>query len=735
MLSSCSGDEMASGVVVQNTLFTVAPDSVVQDTLLARCTDDFTIITNYDYSPADAADTVPAAKKLPIAKFWKGKPQTQAMRFTSQVPIANACHNMAIETVLRHKSNGYSDSRTSLLSNPQCYAICLALAYLDPEGSKKMLLAMTRDGKIVSGSTPAPCPASHAHLVWTAAAWEVYNVTGDKKWLKTAMNVCAASLDSTLKIMAIPDKAVVCGPAGYNANYFGEYYPHWMNDGDVQLSASLNTNIIVARTHQLLALMAEELDVSVEDNEKRAEQLKDDINHDFWDESRNRYNMVLCGGVNRTAVPHIDNFGQSLSMLCDIADDNRTDDIIDDTPMTHYGTPWVYPGSDGQQSRFTRRSSLLLQSLWTLSAARADNVNVVRRGLGAMLRAQALFATCAYDWDSQDGTPIADGANELCNAAGAAAMACRVLAGITFQPEGIEFNPVVPVCFAGTKRIENLAYRKALLNITIEGVGTEVGELKLDGKKLEGNFVEGSLQGVHEITITLKGNARAGNANIVSSLPLLPAEPVVEAKSDSLIIPTFDASSSYVLMMNGKRAYSLSDSIIHLPDTTHFTQYSVAVVTRRGMGDSSRPLYVMPHPAILDVPNFVQASPVIVAIDDSTSVHATRLDDEIQQVVVPYFATNAGVHYISLDYYFDASGIALCQILANGHHQGIMAMTGNPVNPAMPKPLIYPLKTFAARQTTDVLAVKLLKGKNKIAIKLLNTQAAPLVATLKICAN
>ena len=61
MLSSCSGDEMASGVVVQNTLFTVAPDSVVQDTLLARCTDDFTIITNYDYSPADAADTVPAA--------------------------------------------------------------------------------------------------------------------------------------------------------------------------------------------------------------------------------------------------------------------------------------------------------------------------------------------------------------------------------------------------------------------------------------------------------------------------------------------------------------------------------------------------------------------------------------------------------------------------------------------------------------------------------------------------
>ena len=64
---------------------------------------------------------------------------------------------------------------------------------------------------------------------------------------------------------------------------------------------------------------------------------------------------------------------------------------------------------------------------------------------------------------------VANAGNSLLSIAANASIPLRILAGISLDEEGISFNPIVPKAWTNKKQLNNVKYRKAVLDISIQG--------------------------------------------------------------------------------------------------------------------------------------------------------------------------------------------------------------------------------------------------------------------------
>ncbi|WP_221935993.1 hypothetical protein, partial [Klebsiella pneumoniae] len=118
-----------------------------------------------------------------------------------------------------------------------------------------------------------------------------------------------------------------------------------------------------------------------------------------------------------------------------------------------------------------------VQAYWNLAAAKVKNMEAFTTGLGAIYRSAALFGTHKELYVSSNGDYRGTAVNsdaQLWSATGSAAMIYRVIAGMEFGVDGIEFAPFVPAALTGDKTISGFRYRDAMLNITIKGTGDKV---------------------------------------------------------------------------------------------------------------------------------------------------------------------------------------------------------------------------------------------------------------------
>ena len=124
------------------------------------------------------------------------------------------------------------------------------------------------------------------------------------------------------------------------------------------------------------------------------------------------------------------------------------------------------------------------------------------------------------------------------------AMTHRVLMGMNFVPDGIEFSPNVPICFDGDKKLTGFKYRNGSLDITVKGTGHDVDFIMLDGTRINGNFIgTDALQGHHTIEVTMRPGAQASQrVTIVTRAMVLPDEPQVVWNGDSALIVNYNAS-------------------------------------------------------------------------------------------------------------------------------------------------------------------------------------------------
>ena len=87
--------------------------------------------------------------------------------------------------------------------------------------------------------------------------------------------------------------------------------------------------------------------------------------------------------------PTTDNTSQAMSVLWGIADDDRAENLIANTPVSDKGVNVTYPTNNPLEPYFANSSWATTQALWNMAAAYTGNENALRRGLGALYRAQA----------------------------------------------------------------------------------------------------------------------------------------------------------------------------------------------------------------------------------------------------------------------------------------------------------------------------------------------------------
>ena len=96
--------------------------------------------------------------------------------------------------------------------------------------------------------------------------------------------------------------------------------------------------------------------------------------------------------------------------------------------------------------------------------------------MASLYRTTALMATNMQNIVASTGScaSSANSGNALLGVAANLSIPIRVFAGIEFTEDGIKFHPLVPKSWNAKKELTNLKYRKAVLDITVQGYGDKV---------------------------------------------------------------------------------------------------------------------------------------------------------------------------------------------------------------------------------------------------------------------
>ena len=624
---------------------------------------------------------------------WKGSGENKTFPkvHTADV-LADALYNMAVETIDRSDFSLMNLSELSLAS-------LLVLAEAKPELCMQLLRSKVEGGMICQDLNGRfTFPVVNDRLIWACAAWQVYLATGNRRWLKYAHKVILATVEQIEQVSLCQTMHLVHGCDSYSSPEL--QYPRWMQPTDYYESLRLSTNAIYARCLYVLSLIDEELFLDSEQHYLAYKRVKDSINQTMWNESLGRYSSFLIDEVFARQSNVSCNLAQAACVLFDIADDDRATTLVARTPFYLTGIPTIYPS---RHSAPMGNQAAFVQGLWNLAAAHADNQMALRYGLAAL-----------YRWAAFNGfgSAAASPQHNLLAACAVAAMSLKITAGITLSPEGIEFNPCVPDCFAGSKTISGIRYRGATFNLTIVGTGSAIKSFVVDGKPQNTNFLHSDVTGEHNITITLEAPAQPATQHVNISQPAIcPFTPELQWTGDSARIVNFNSNLTYSVVINN-RSFAGVHEVFSVPVEEENKPLSIIHVVARGGGIESQPSqpreFVSPN-ALTTYPlaRFANAGSKLLPAHLSKQVVEFSADG-INEITISAFAQRAGYYYLDVLYSCGAASVSItpmCQVWVNTHRQDVLVLPVLGANQ---------WRTFGY---SNRIKVALLAGKNTIRLQ------------------
>ena len=624
---------------------------------------------------------------------WKGSGENKTFPkvHTADV-LADALYNMAVETIDRADFSLMNLSELSLSS-------LLVLAEAKPELCMQLLRSKVEGGMICQDLNGRfTFPVVNDRLIWACAAWQVYLATGNRRWLKYAHKVILATVEQIEQVSLCQTMHLVHGCDSYSSPEL--QYPRWMQPTDYYESLRLSTNAIYARCLYVLSLIDEELFLDSEQHYLAYKRVKDSINQTMWNESLGRYSSFLIDEVFARQSNVSCNLAQAACVLFDIADDDRATTLVARTPFYLTGIPTIYPS---RHSAPMGNQAAFVQGLWNLAAAHADNQMALRYGLAAL-----------YRWAAFNGfgSAAASPQHNLLAACAVAAMSLKITAGITLSPEGIEFNPCVPDCFAGSKTISGIRYRGATFNLTIVGTGSAIKSFVVDGKPQNTNFLHSDVTGEHNIVITLEAPAQPATQHVNISQPAIcPFTPELQWTGDSARIVNFNSNLTYSVVINN-RSFAGVHEVFSVPVEEENKPLSIIHVVARGGGIESQPSqpreFVSPN-ALTTYPlaRFANAGSKLLPAHLSKQVVEFSADG-INEITISAFAQRAGYYYLDVLYSCGAASVSItpmCQVWVNTHRQDVLVLPVLGANQ---------WRTFGY---SNRIKVALLAGKNTIRLQ------------------
>lgn len=436
------------------------------------------------------------------------------------------------------------------------YSIILSMAYMQPEASMVSLMKkVNANGRIVqdTGSGGA-WPVSSDRMIWAVAAYEIYKVTGDRKWLEYIYPIIRNSLYDDTKVVAGAN-GLVYGETSF-IDWREQSYPRWMQTADIYQSQALGTSVVHAQAWKVLS----EIATAFGDKKVAADAIRhhdviaEAINRELWMPDKGYYAMYNYGREFPIVNPRAETLGEALAIIYGIADHKRAVSITENNPTTPFGVAIFFPQIADMPPYHNNALWPWVAAYWAIANAQAGNEEGTLEAIGSIFRPAALFATNKENFvlDNGDIATQLNSSNMLWCLAGNIAVTHRILFGIHFDTDGLSFSPFVPEALGAKRSLKGFRYRDAVLDINISGYGDRIKSFRLNGKDHKA-FIPATLKGRNTIDIEMADNDIAPlKVNHMANVKA-PLTPITWIADGRLVWNPIEYINHYVVLRDGRR--------------------------------------------------------------------------------------------------------------------------------------------------------------------------------------
>ncbi len=540
-----------SGTIVETNAYRWHGDTISQDRYMATAPGPFEIVSTYEAQPG---------YNFPIQKTWKLKNDISSY---PQLSTPNTLHQAIYNMGLDEMVNAVEPDTTlrtgkewsGVWTRDVSYSILLSMAYLQPEASKISLMKKVNPQGLIIQDTGSggAWPVSSDRMIWALAAYEVYKVTGDRKWLEYIYPIIKKSVEADALTVASPT-GLVKGETSF-IDWREQSYPRWMQTADIYQSEALNTSIVHAQALRVLAEIASELgkNSEAEDYAARADAIVKAVNEQLWLDDKGYYAMYNYGRTAPILNPRAETLGESLAILYDVASPERAASITENNPVTPFGTAIFFPQIADIPPYHNNALWPWVGAYWAMANAKAGNDRGTLEAIGAVFRPAALFATNKENFvlDNGDIATQLNSSNMLWCLAGNIAITHKILFGIHFEKDGLAFAPFVPKALAAERTLTGFRYRNATLDITVRGYGSEIKSFTLNGKEHK-PFIPANIRGNNKIVITMADNEPAPMKVNHTRNVKAPLTPIAWFEGNTLAWNPIEYIAKYIVLRDGK---------------------------------------------------------------------------------------------------------------------------------------------------------------------------------------
>ncbi len=367
-------------------------------------------------------------------------------------------------------------------------------------------------------------------VIWITAAWNHFKVTGDQGFLTSAYAVTQDELALMRREHFSEKYGLFQGPAFFADGIAG--YPEPECDPNNTSSfvldhrytkemMSLSTNCVYYNAFKCAALMATQLKrpaKEAKDYNESAAALKTAINRQLWNPAKATYGYFIhgAGPLEGQRDETQEGMGVSYAILFGVADPSQVQSLLKSTHRSPYGITTEWPHfarfSDEKPGRHNVIVWPNVNGMWACAAAQAGDTATfqdetenlalldLNNGNHFFEIYNSLSGQPDGGWQGGHWGPLTD---QTWSATAYLRMMYQGLFGLDFQPDGLNFTPHLPADW-GNVSLQGVHYRAATLDISLQGQGSRITRVTLDGQTQKNAFVPATLTGHHTLTISLK---------------------------------------------------------------------------------------------------------------------------------------------------------------------------------------------------------------------------------------
>lgn len=618
------------------------------------------------------------ARRLDLSRF----PQ-----LTSRQRLLDALYRMSLEELQQLVRNDGALSAGAkwpgVWTRDIALSSVLGLAFVAPDAVRTSLLAkVDTAGRIIQDTgTGGSWPISTDRMAWALAAWEVYAVTGNRSWLRTAHDIIRRSAEADLHAAFDPSTGLFRGESSF-LDWRDQSYPQWMDPKDIYQSQALGTNAIHFATYRILAEMARELGEPFSRWNDVAESVRRGMNAHLWQPDRGWYGQYRYGRNFASLSPRAEGLGEALSVIYGVTTPAQRTRLSRSAPLVPFGTPTFWPYIPEMPLYHNASIWPFVSAYWMWAAAESGNTAAVEHGLASIYRPAALFLTNKENMVAATGHfegTVLNSDRQLWSVAGNLATVYRVLFGIRLHPKLLVFRPMVPPAYSGERTLRNLRYRDAVLTVTVRGFGDAVAGARLDGRRVDRAEISAGVTGNHTLEIEMNGRWPAGRINVVENR-YAPATPQIALRGDTLVWSHVQGAIRYSVYRNGRPIRTTTRTQFVATVGSGLAEYQVLAVDAAGMESFlSQPMRVVSDTSMIIVrPATDSLERQYAGFTGKGYVRLTRERHTLARI--PVSVSAAGIYSVDVRYANGSGPVnssdkgALRSLLVDGRQAGVLVM-------------------------------------------------------------